>query len=209
MIMRRMAVLLLTLAIVIPACADDLDRLRTMLARSDFEGILHEPMPATAEGRAIRVWALYGSLAAKRGEAEVAAMERDLPDDPWTLARPRRQYDKSLEVWREAAALTPAVRIHAGLWESIAAQRDMTPEQKSAAIQKDVDALLAARGSWPEVRLAAAREYRELKLVDRAKELAEASLRDTPRPPEARVALSSRWCAFSTGSGSGAQPPAV
>ena len=62
--MRRMAVLLLTLAIVIPARADDLDRLRTMLARSDFEGILHEPMPATAEGRAIRVWALYGSLAA-------------------------------------------------------------------------------------------------------------------------------------------------
>src|SRR5438045_4648049 len=84
--MRRMAVLLLTLAIVIPARADDLDRLRTMLARSDFEGILHEPMPATAEGRAIRVWALYGSLAAKRGEAEVAAMERELPDDPWTLA---------------------------------------------------------------------------------------------------------------------------
>src|SRR5205085_9262154 len=51
-----------------------------------------------------------------------------------TLARPRRQYDKSLEVWREAAALTPAVRIHAGLWESIAAQRDMTPKQKSASI---------------------------------------------------------------------------
>ena len=55
------------------------------------------------------------------------------------------------------------------------------------------------------MRLAAAREYRELKLVDRAKELEEAILRDTPRAPEASIALWSRWSAFSKEAGPAAK----
>ncbi|HKO56293.1 MAG TPA: redoxin domain-containing protein [Thermoanaerobaculia bacterium] len=308
--MRKIAITLL-LSLTLAAHADDLDKLRAMLALQDYEGILHEPMPTTPEGRAIRVWALSGNWVVGQAKQEAAALVRDLPNDPWALAiqtteasnelgqgakvlaisekmmaaapqpvperilrqrlralqgmnkydearalldklppssltrteratilnmdsyrlkKPelvdqaiaileegrkadpkdiavrvnlgrmlgssRKQWDKALEVLREAAALTPALRVHDALWDAIVGQRNMTTEQKNAAVDADIASLPAERRAWPETRLTIARQYRDMKLDDKAKEIEEAIFRDTPTSFAAEQVLWNRYIAF-------------
>jgi thiol-disulfide isomerase/thioredoxin len=310
MTMRKIAITLL-LSITLAAQGDDLDKLRAMLALQDYEGIMHEPMPTTPEGRAIRTWALYGTWVTGSAKKEAEALIRDAPNDPWALAiqmneannglgktaemlaasekmmaaapqpvperilrqrlralqsaqkidearalldklppssltrteraailsgdsyrqkKPelidqaiavleegrkadpkdvavrvnlgrmlgstRKQWDKALEVARETAALTPALRVHDALWDAIVAQRNMTAEQKNAAVDADIATLPAERRDWPETRLVISRQYRDMKLDDKAKEIEEAILRDTPESFAAEQVFWNRYLAF-------------
>ncbi|HEV7922298.1 MAG TPA: redoxin domain-containing protein [Thermoanaerobaculia bacterium] len=309
--MRRMMItLLLSITLAAAARAEDLDKLRAMQALQDHEGIMHEPMPTTPEGRAIRILALYANWVNAQAKREGEALVRELPNDPWALAvqanevgnavgrsdemvavtgkmlaaapRPlpdrllrsrsralqmagrmdearalldklpvtsttrveranilqsesftrkkpelmdqaialleegrkadpgdvalrvtlgrmlgsnRKQWDKALEVLREAAALTPSLRVHDALWDALAAQRNMTTEQKNAAIDADIASLPAERRDWPETRLALSRQYRDLKLDDKAKEIEDAIFRDTPESYAAEQVLWNRYIA--------------
>src|SRR5215212_9588233 len=124
------------------ATENDLDRLRHLLANYDYEAITREPMPTTAEGRAIRVWALYSSLAAKRGEAEAAAMERDLPDDPWTAAV--RAHVLLQKLGRSADALAATEKMLAAAPQPLPERmvRVRVTALENAARQDDAGALL-------------------------------------------------------------------
>lgn len=305
--MRRIAIALL-LSLSLAAHAEDLQKLRAMQSVQDWEGIMHEPMPATPEGRAIRIFALYANWVPAQAKREAEALIRDVPNDPWalavqaneagnvlgksdemvaltekmmaaapqpvperllrsrlralqmanktddvralldklpvtsltrverasllinesfmkkkpelveqaialleegrkadpsdinlrvTLARTlgsnRKQWDKALEVSREAAALTPSLRVHDALWDALAAQRNMTTEEKNAAIEADIATLPAERRTWPETRLFLSKQYRDLKLDEKAKEIEEAIFRETPESYAAEQVLWNRY----------------
>lgn len=307
--MRKILIPLL-LSLTLAAHAEDLAKLRAMQDVQDWEGIMHEPMPTSPEGRAIRIYALYANWVPAQAKREAQALIHDAPNDPWalavaaneagnelgkademvaltekmmaaapqpvperllrsrlralqtagklddtralldklptnsmtrveraslllnesfakkkpelvdealalleegrkadpndaavrvslgrTLGSSRKQWDKALEVLREAAAATPSLRVHDALWDALAAQRNMTPEQKSAAIDADIASLPAERRAWPETRLFVSRQYRDMKLNDKAKELEDAIFRDTPESYAAEQVLWNRYLA--------------
>ncbi|MBV9494438.1 MAG: redoxin domain-containing protein [Acidobacteria bacterium] len=286
--MRKIVALLL-FTVAFAAHAEDLDKMRALFAQNDWEGVLHEPMPTSTEGRALRILALHSAWINGQAKREAAALAQDAPNDPWSFAiqaaelsstpgksvevlalsekmmaaapkpiparllhqhilalrenskldqaavfigddrlekadlltsrssverkpelvdqaiatleelrkndphdiagrlrlagllgRGRKQWDKALDVNREAAALTPSLRVHNALWDTINAQRNMTAEQKLAAIEADMQTLPADRRDWTETRLFVARQYRKLKLDTKAAEIEDALLRETP-----------------------------
>lgn len=286
--MRKIAALLLfTFAFAMRG--EDLDRIRALFAQNDWEGVVHEPMPTSTEGRALRILALHSAWINGQAKREADALAKDAPNDPWSLAiqaaeisnrsghsaevlalsermmaaapqpvpprlvhqhllvlretgkldeaaaligedrleksdllmarssierkpelidqaiavleelrkndlrdvagrlrlagllgRVRKQWDQALEVNREAAALTPSLRAHNGLWDALNAQRNRTAEEKLAAIEADMKTLPAERRDWAETRLAIAREYRKLKLDAKAVEIEDALMRELP-----------------------------
>lgn len=133
--------------------------------------------------------------------AEIEALRKEAPEraDVWLLAAryamTLRRPEEALPLFKQAAALSTAPRVHGDYWRALSSS-SLTAEEKKAELERAMADLRARRGELPEVWLAIAGEHTRLGNTDAATEWNERVIREAPHTVYASRAMWGRYTAF-------------
>jgi thiol-disulfide isomerase/thioredoxin/Tfp pilus assembly protein PilF len=134
--------------------------------------------------------------------AEIEALRKEAPEraDVWLLsarhAMMLRRPEEALPLFKQAAALSTAPRVHADYWRALSSS-SLSAEEKKAELERAMADLRARRGETPEVWLAIAGEHTRLGNVEAAAEWNERVIREAPHTVYASRGMWGRYTAFS------------
>lgn len=134
--------------------------------------------------------------------AEIEALRKELPEraDVWLLsarhAMTLRRPEEALPLFKQAAALSTAPRVHGDYWRALSSSSTLTAEEKKAELERAMADLRARRGEMPEVWLAIAGEHARLGNTEAAAEWNERVIREVPHTVYASRAMWGRYMAF-------------
>jgi thiol-disulfide isomerase/thioredoxin/Tfp pilus assembly protein PilF len=146
--------------------------------------------------------------------AEIEALRKEAPEraDVWLLAARYsmmlRRPDEALPLFRQAAALSTAPRVHGEYWRALSSS-SLTTEEKKAELERAMTDLRARRGEVPEVWLALAGEHTRLGNTEAAAEWNERAIREAPHTLYASRGMWGRYTAFAKKHGAAAYDDAA
>ena len=113
---------------------------------------------------------------------------------PATYLTGNRRNDDALPLIQKALAIAPGVTaVHQAYWSAVNGSQKLSRDDKSAMVQKDIDAFLAQHGSRPSVLFAVSSQLEEMKQADRQKALEEQILAKFPDSTESEWVVVGRW----------------
>ena len=105
-----------------------------------------------------------------------------------------RRSDEALPLLEKALALAPgSTAAHQTYWSAVNGSQKLSREEKTAAVQADMDRFLAQHGSRPGVLFAASSMAGELKQSDQQRELEDRILAKFPDTTESEWVIVERW----------------
>ncbi len=116
---------------------------------------------------------------------------------PATYLSGNRRSDEALAIIQKALAIAPGVTaMHQAYWSAVNGSQKLTREEKTAAVQKDIDAFLTQHGSRPGVLFAVSSQLEETKQTERQRALEEQILTRFPDSTESEWVVVGRWRAI-------------